>query len=79
MIAFYYLLRVGEYTIKGRIKNKKQTVQLKLEDAIFFCKDKQGHLRKFTIYLTDDDIITDDGATLKLDNHKNGWKGVCVF
>ena len=23
--------------------------------------------------------MTADGATLKLDNQKNGWKGVCVF
>ena len=24
-------------------------------------------------------IMTADGATLKLDNQKNGWKGVCVY
>ena len=29
MIAFYYLLRVGEYTIKGLQNSTKQTVQFK--------------------------------------------------
>ena len=46
---------------------------------MFFCKDKQGHLRQLPINTTDDEIITANGATLKLDNQKNGWKGVCVF
>ena len=38
-IEFYYLLRLGEYTIKGSRKNTKQTVQFKLEGAMFFCKE----------------------------------------
>ena len=36
LMAFYYLLRVGEYTIKGRRSESKQTVQFKMEDATFF-------------------------------------------
>jgi hypothetical protein len=31
MIAFYYLLCIGEYTVKGKQNNKKQTVQFKLK------------------------------------------------
>ena len=27
----------------------------------------------------DEDILSTDGATLKLDNQKNVWKVVCVF
>jgi hypothetical protein len=27
LIAFYYLLRIGEYTVKGKRNNSKQTVQ----------------------------------------------------
>ena len=50
-----------------------------MEDAIFFRKDTQGRLRQLTINVTDDDIITAYGATLKLYNKKNGWKGVYVF
>ena len=44
MIAFYYLLRIGEYTVKGKRNNKKQTVQFKLEDVQFFKKNKAGTL-----------------------------------
>ena len=36
MVAFYYLLRVGEYTVKGSRNNTKQTVQFKYEDVTFF-------------------------------------------
>jgi hypothetical protein len=36
LIAFYYLLRIGEYTIKSKHNNTKQTVQFKLEDVQFF-------------------------------------------
>jgi hypothetical protein len=36
LIAFYYLLRVGEYTVKGTRNESKQMVQFKLEDNTFF-------------------------------------------
>jgi len=39
MIAFYYLLRVGEYTVKGSRNDTKQTVQFKYEDVTFFKKN----------------------------------------
>jgi len=49
LIAFYYLLRIGEYTVKrqrDRTKPaKKQTVQFKLEDVTSFKTDKNGILR----------------------------------
>jgi hypothetical protein len=44
MIAFYYLLRIGEYTTKGVRNNSKQTQEFKLGDITFFAKDKQGNL-----------------------------------
>jgi hypothetical protein len=40
LIAFYYLLRIGEYTVKGKQNKSKQTVQFKLEDISFFKKNK---------------------------------------
>jgi hypothetical protein len=40
MIVFYYLLRVGEYTIKGSRNNTKQTVQFKYEDITFLQKEQ---------------------------------------
>jgi hypothetical protein len=38
--AFYYLLRVGEYTVKEKQNKSKQTVQFKLEDVSCFKKNK---------------------------------------
>jgi hypothetical protein len=79
MIAFYYLLRVGEYTIKGTRNETKQTVQFKLEDVTFFRKNSSGKLCCLPRGAQDHLVMTADGATLKLDNQKNGWKGVCVY
>lgn len=78
LIAFYYLLRVGEYTIKGHRNHTKQTVQFRMQDVTFFKRDKDGRLRQLSRSASDAEITTADSATLKLDNQKNGWKGVCV-
>ena len=79
LIAFYYLLRIGEYTVKGSRNNTKQTVQFKYEDVSFFKKNNRGSLRCLPRDASDALLMTADGATLKLDNQKNGWKGVCVY
>ena len=78
LIAFYYLLRVGEYTVKGSRNESKQTVQFKLEDVTFFKRNAQGQLRQVARNAPNSTVATADGATLKLDNQKNGHKGVCV-
>jgi hypothetical protein len=79
MIAFYYLLWVGKYTLKGSRNSTKQMVQFKYEDVTFFRKNNRGELRCLPrdapLHLTS----SADGAPLKLDNQKNGWKGVCVY
>lgn len=77
LIAFYYLLRVGEYTVKGTRNTTKQTMQFKLQDVTFF-KVTNGVLRQLSRQASASDILTAHSATLKLDNQKNGWKGVCV-
>jgi hypothetical protein len=79
MIAFYYLLRIGEYTTKGTRNNSKQTEEFKMGDITFFAKDKQGNLRCLPRNATPDLIAAADGATMKLDNQKNGWKVECVY
>jgi hypothetical protein len=79
LIAFYYLLRIGEYTVKGSRNNTKQTVQFKYEDVTFFKKNRAGQLRCLPQNAPDHLIATADGATLKLDNQKNGWKSVCIY
>ena len=72
------MLRVGEYTIKGSRNDSKQTQQFKVEDATFFKKDEQGKLSQLPWDASDEDIMTADSLTLKLDNQKNGWKNVCI-
>ena len=78
LIAFYYLLRIGEYTVKSKRNNTKQTVQFKLEDVTFYKKTKWGQLRCLPKNAPYQLVLSADSATLKLDNQKNGWKGVCV-
>jgi hypothetical protein len=74
-----YLLRIWEYTIKGKQNETKQTVQFKYEDVTFFKKNTAGNLRCLPQSAPAHLIATADGATMKLDNQKNGWKGVCVY
>ena len=54
-------------------------MQFKFEDTMFFCQDNKGHLRQLQINALDEEIFSADGATLKLDNQKNGWKVVCIY
>ena len=42
LIAFYYFLRAGEYTVKVKRNETKQTVQFKLEYAMFFVRMLRG-------------------------------------
>ncbi|KAL7458421.1 hypothetical protein ACHAWC_009998 [Mediolabrus comicus] len=79
LIAFYYLLRVGEYAVKsGRKKKEKQTQQFKVRDVTFFKRNNRGQLRQVPRHAQASELLSADSATLKLDNQKNGWKGVCV-
>ena len=79
LTAFYYLLRIGEYSVKGSRNESKQTQQFKLGDGRFFKYDRKGRLRQLPLNATDAEIMKADGAVLKLDNQKNGWKGVCIY
>ncbi len=79
MIAFYYLLRISKYTTKGTRNNSKQTEEFKLGDIMVFRNDTQGNLRCLPCDAHADQIELADGATMKLDNQQNGWKGVCVY
>jgi hypothetical protein len=82
LIAFYYLLCIGKYTVKRQRdqakRAKKQTVQFKLEDVTFFKTDTKGILHCLPRNAPYSLIMTAESATLKLDNQKNGWKGVCM-
>jgi hypothetical protein len=78
LIPFYSLLCIGEYTIKSKRNNTKQTVQFKLEDVRFFKWNNAGVLTCLPKNAPSSLLLTADSATLKLDNQKNGLKGVCV-
>jgi hypothetical protein len=77
LIAFYYLLRVGEYTVKGAWNSSKQTQQFKLKDLTFFRRVRGGRLWQLPSNASAEEMAA-DSCTLKLDNQKNGWKGICV-
>jgi hypothetical protein len=78
LIAFYYLLQIGKYTVKGKRNNTKQTVQFKLKEVKFFKKNKAGTLMCLPNNAPSILMMMADSATLKLVNQKNGWKGACV-
>ena len=79
LIAFYYLLRVGEYTkprfvtINGRQVRATRTVQFHVRDVGFF---KNGRIlpRRSPLSM----LLTADQCTLKITNQKNGRMGETI-
>ncbi len=63
----------------GKRNETKQTVQFKYEDITFFKKNAAGQLRCLLREAPASLIAAADGATMKLDNQKNWWKGVWVY
>ena len=78
IIAFYFLLRIGEYTVKATKNHTKQTVQFRMMDVSFFKRDKNKRLCLLRTDASDEEIMSADGATLRLSNQKNGHKGACI-
>jgi hypothetical protein len=72
LIVFFYLLRIGKYTIKGAQNESKQTQQFKLADVTLFKCDKHGHLCQLPWHAYKDLIMAAESTTLKLDNQKMG-------
>ena len=68
LVAIYYLLRIGEYTVKRYKNNTKQTEQFKMRDVTFFKYCKRGRLTRFGRNAKDKHIMTADGVTLKIEN-----------
>ena len=78
IIAFYFLLRVGEYTTKARRKKRTRTKQFRDKDVTLFKRNNLGMLRALPRNASDEDIMTADAATLRISNQKSGVKGACV-
>jgi hypothetical protein len=72
IIAFFYLLRVGEYTL-SRNQEEKRTIALRKGDIRLW---KQGQL----IHASDSlaTLLSADAATICIANTKNGTKGAVV-
>jgi len=67
LIAFYFLLRVGEYT---HHTSQRRTQQFRLGDMKFFAQDQlvlSDQLESYRNYIT--------LVSLTIENQKNGWKG----
>jgi hypothetical protein len=77
-IAFYFLLRVGEYTTKTKRKMKTRTRQFRMKDLTFFKYDSTGALQPMPRDAADSEILHADAATLRISNQKNGHAGACV-
>ena len=78
IITLYYLLRVGEYMIKKQRNETKKRCSSGWKIPYFF-QDTKGHFHQLPRNALDKNILSADGVTLKLDNKKKGWKGVCVY
>ena len=79
IIAFYYLLRVGEYTkprmaiYNGKTKRATRTIQFSVGNVGFF-KDGKVLPRRSKLNL----LLQADSCTLKITNQKNGRMGETI-
>lgn len=78
MIAFYFLLRVGEYTTSTRRKKQRRTQQFRMKDIVFFRLKENGMLAPLPASATAEEIMAAEAATLCISNQKNGHKGSCI-
>ena len=72
MVAFFYLLRVGEYTV-SRNSRRKRTIPLRKGDVRLWHK---GKLLDHESPLPT--LLLADSATISIANTKNGTKGAFV-
>jgi hypothetical protein len=70
LIAFYFLLRVGEYTTHKKGENRR-TKQFRACDITFWDK----HKRIIPIDSPLEDLLKADSVTMRIDNQKNGVRG----
>ena len=70
-VAFYYLLRVGEYTPASK---RKRTIPFRVQDITFRTSD--GKVIPRTAPLAR--LLTASEATIKIPNQKNGSKGQTI-
>ena len=80
VIAFYYLLRSGEYTkpkyvtTNGKRRKASRTIQFRVQDVGFFQGTQS--IDKYSASL--DELLAATSATLRIGNQKNGKMGQCI-
>jgi hypothetical protein len=75
MIAFFFLLRVGEYT-KPQTAKKTRTVQLRRKDVQFWQTSQDGRTVERISHLAPlEQLLQAVSATITLDNQKNSVRG----
>jgi hypothetical protein len=78
LIAFYYPLRMGEYTKRVPRMNQNERYNSNWKTSSFCHQNEMGQLCRLSRDTPFDLLLRAEGARLKLDNQKNGWKVVCV-
>ena len=78
-MAFYYLLRVGEYTMKARRQASQQTIPFVMGDVSLFDENERGEMRRIPYDAPAERLLRAKGAALRVQQQKNGWKNVSVF
>ena len=68
VIAYYCLLRVGEYATSTRRKLKTRTRQFRLKDVTFYKRNKDGTMRALPPNAPTRDAMMVDAATLRISN-----------
>ena len=79
LIAFYYLLGIGEYTTKTRGKKKTRTCQFWENNITLFKLNEDGELRALPHNASSEEVISADAVMLHISNQNNGHKGTCVY
>lgn len=71
-VAFYYLLRVGEYTYRSS-KHRTRTKQFRIKDVTFW-----NDLEPIPVTAPLSKLLTATAATLHISNQKNGTRGQLI-
>ena len=79
MISFYYLLRVGVYTVPKQQGRKPRTQQCLVNDVTFFKLRKTcGFLSSLPLNSRKQELLSALVAILRIAKQKNLFKGACV-
>ena len=79
IIAFYFLLRVGEYTrprqvrVNGKLQRATRTQQFQVKNVGFF---KDGKVLPHTV--PPEELLQADSVTMRITNQKNGRMGQTI-